>query len=315
MADFHPKDLIANMRPETLRVHAPSSVVFLCGGAMDAALANPSVLRDAFHRVATANGAAYSIVLAEAAKPLTNDAGYSDLLSFESDIAQVVGVILLFAESAGSLAELGAFAALKTVAPSVLAVLDDYYYNQVSFIRDGPVRYLEKKHGDESVHVLDRKEVGIDVNGSIQALDLVKFAASILPVVQQRLDSKIKWAKFDPTNSGHAILLIAGLCGDAGALTQTELRTYLNKFGVVDIRFDNFVYCAELLGWLRRVRKGNHIFFVFTGLETALDYHLMEDAPFKEKIRWRSDIRAFWKANDTARFNAISELTPKAVAP
>jgi hypothetical protein len=65
---------------------------------------------------------------------------------------------------------------------------------------------------------------------------------------------------------------------------------------------------------LRRVRKGNHIFFVFTGLENAVDYHLVEDAPFKEKIRWRSDIRAFWKNHDTARFNAISELTPKVVA-
>jgi hypothetical protein len=52
------------------------------------------------------------------------------------------GAILLFAESAGSLAELGAFAALKTVAPSLIAVLSDYYYEQSSFIRNGPVKYL-----------------------------------------------------------------------------------------------------------------------------------------------------------------------------
>ncbi len=71
--------------------------------------------------------------------------------------------------------------------------------------------------------------MGIAADGTIHDLDITKFAASILPVVQQRLDSKVKWAKFDAMNSGHAILLIAGLCSDAGALTQTELRTYLPK--------------------------------------------------------------------------------------
>lgn len=120
------------------------------------------------------------------------------------------------------------------------------------------------------------------------------------------------WTKFDPSNSGHSILLMVGLCYEMGALTQTELRKYLIKFGVTDLRFDNFAYCAELLGWLKRVRKGNHIFFVASSQDGALDYHLSDEAPFKEKIRWRSDIRAHWKAQDTPRFNAIAELSPKA---
>src|SRR5436190_6776347 len=104
------------MLPESVRVRAPSSIVFLCGGVIDARLDPPTALRDAFYRSIKTAPPAYTVVLAEDANPLTTDAGYGDLLSFESDIAQVVGLILLFAESAGSLAELGAFAALPTVA-------------------------------------------------------------------------------------------------------------------------------------------------------------------------------------------------------
>lgn len=310
MATFHPDNLLASMKPESLRVHAPNQVVFLCGGAIDNDLPAPIMLRDAFHRAVVALGAPYSIVLAEAAEPLTSDAGYKDLLSFESDIAQVVGLVLLFAESAGSLAELGAFAALGTIAPSLLAVLDEYYYNQVSFIRNGPVKYLEHRYGDEWVHVLDRLEVGIDDNGGISGINSVNFTASIMPAVQSRLDSQPKWTKLDPDNSGHSILLMVGLCREFGALTQTEIKKHLARFGVKDIRFENFYYCANLLGWLDKVRKGNHIFYVATGGSSALDYVLADTAPFKEKLRWRNDIRAYWKGNDSPRFNAIVQLTP-----
>jgi len=105
------------MLPESVRVRAPSSIVFLCGGVIDARLDPPTALRDAFYRSIKTAPPAYTVVLAEDANPLTTDAGYGDLLSFESDIAQVVGLILLFAESAGSLAELGAFAASQPLHP------------------------------------------------------------------------------------------------------------------------------------------------------------------------------------------------------
>lgn len=310
MAPFHPNNLLTSIKADSVRVHAPSQVVFLCGGAIDNSLETPVMLRDAFHRAAVALGVPYSIVLAEAAEPLTTDAGYKDLFSFESDIAQIVGLILLFAESAGSLAELGAFAAIDTIAPNLLAVLDEYYYNQVSFIRNGPVKFLEHRYGDEWVHVLDRLEVGIDENGGIAGINNTNFSASIMPAVQTRLDSRPNWTKLNNNVAGHAILLMVGLCREFGALTQSEIKKYLAHFGFIDIRFDNFFYCANLLGWLGKVRKGNHIFYVATGGTSAIDYHIVDTAPFREKLRWRHDIRAFWKANDTPRFNAIVQLTP-----
>ncbi len=152
-------------------VRPPTSVVFLCGGAISNSDENAKVFRDAFYRTVLGAPVDYRIILAEDAEPLTTDAGYNDLLSFESDIAQVVGAILLFVESPGSLAELGAFSAISTIAPSLIAVLDEYYYNQSSFVRNGPVKFLENKYGEEWVHVLDRTELGIGEDGSLAALD------------------------------------------------------------------------------------------------------------------------------------------------
>src|SRR5690606_32043688 len=131
--------------------HIPTSIVFLCGGVLSKTSRKPKMLRDAFYRLEKDTETNYRIVLAEEAKPLTSEAGYKDLLEFEQDIAQVVGLIVLFVESAGSLAELGAFAALPTVAPSLLAVVDEHYYFQESFVKNGPIKFLENKHGEEWV--------------------------------------------------------------------------------------------------------------------------------------------------------------------
>lgn len=311
MVPFSPEALIKGIRPDSVRVHAPTTIVFLCGGAIDASLPIPLTLRDAFYRITLKTSPKYSIVLAEDASPLTSDAGYHDLFSFESDIAQLVGLILLFAESAGSLAELGAFAALRTVSPSILAVLDDYYYGQVSFIRNGPVRYLENTHGEEWITVLDRKDVGISETSGLEGLKPSAFAGSILPVIERRLAANPKWSKFDRQNGGHAILLMTGLCQEYGALTQSEIRSYLTAFGVEEPRMLNFAYTAELLGWVKKVRKGNHIFYVATCDESALDYTLessaKQGAKPHDKVRWRADVREYWRKNDPSRLRAIAD--------
>lgn len=307
MANFDPAGLINTIKPESLRVHAPSVVVFLCGGAIDKNQTPPLFLRDAFLRGIEGMPLGFKIILAEDAKPLTTEAGYADLFQFESDIAQIVGLILLFAESPGSLAELGAFAALKEVAPRILAVLDDFYYNIVSFIRNGPVAYLENRYGEEWITVLERGYVGISEGNSLENLNSEILLSSILPIVEKRLSANNKWTKFDFKNSGHVILLMTGLCQEYGALTQTEIRGYLKKLGVDDTRFSNLIYCAELLGWVKKIRKGNHIFYAASQGESAIDYAVNTEGKAHDKVRWRIEVRAHWAAHDTTRIRAINE--------
>jgi hypothetical protein len=182
-------DAINSIRGDSLRVRPPSDVVFLCGGVLTAS-DPPAFLRDVFYRLSIAAPPPYKVILAEEANPLTADAGYEDLLRFEADIAQVVGLIVLFVESAGSLAELGAFAALPEVAPSLLAILNDYYYARSSFVRNGPVKYLENNYGEEWIVSLDTTDLGIATDGALNSLNEIKFYESLTPIITSRLDKR-----------------------------------------------------------------------------------------------------------------------------
>lgn len=307
MALSNPFDLLDAIEPLSVRIHAPTKVLFLCGGEEDGESEIPLSLRDAFYRIAKDRALDYEIVLAEGAKPLEADAGYQDLFQFESDIAQVVALILLFAESPGSLAELGAFSAIETIAPSLLAVSDDFYYDRVSFIRNGPIRFLENKYGEEWINILERADVGIGQEGEIDALNHERLFSAVEGSIDERLKSLKKWKKFDASCPGHLIIMMVGFCQEFGALTKSEIKKCLEKFSDKELRMKNFLYCAELLGWLKRIRKGHHIYYASTVPESALDFHVAEGIDLKEKVRWRSDIREYWKANESSRMRAISD--------
>lgn len=307
MAAFDPQNLLNDLRIESIRVRIPTPVVFLCGGALSPEAASPTMLRDAFYRFEKDSETKYKIVLAEAAFPLSAEAGYGDLLQFEQDIAQVVGLIVLFVESAGSLAELGAFSALPTVAPRLLAILDEYHYEQRSFVKNGPITFLENKHGEEWVLSLERKFIGIDDDGNISALKPKEFLQSVKPVIEKRLTSIDTSNKLDVTFSGHAILLIVGLCQEFGALTITEIRECLLVVGFVDMRIKNYIYCAKLLGWIDIRRKGNNIYYVGIPDRPSIEYQLKAGPSDRDKLRWRSEIRQHWRETDGSRFRAITE--------
>lgn len=293
-----------------MRVHAPSSVIFVCGGANAPEDQPPSSLRDGFLRAAV-DGILinHTIIVAEVAKPLTPEGGYEDLFEFENDIAGAVSLILLFSESAGSLAELGAFAALEKVAPKLLAVIDDYYYGESSFVRNGPIAYLERKFGDEWVFRLERADVGIGEDNLASDCDFGKLIEILVPEIESRVDSNPSNQIFDPSVPGHVIILMSGLIREFGALKLGEIKQYIGNFteDYSEKRIRNFLFCAEMMGWIKKVKKGNHLYYVSKEIDHAISYSMKSRKANKDKIRWRSEIRDFWRLNEAARFNAIAE--------
>lgn len=273
------------------------------------------MLRDVYYRFRKSelNDLPYRIVLAEDAEPLTTDAGYPDLLSFESDIAQIVGLIVLFVESAGSFAELGAFSALETIAPNLLAVILDHYYDQKSFIKNGPIKYLEERHGEEAVLSLEIASLDMKTATDVASANSKELAKSLEETIVFRMERLAKWRAFDPSSEGHKILIMTGLCQEYGALTQTELRKLLQLLNVhiEPARLKNFIYCSELLGWVKMIRKGHQKYVValnHANQEKALDWKFHAESPFKDRLRWRADIRAHWKKHDALRHRAITEV-------
>ena len=70
------------------------------------------------------------------------DNAFPDLFELENYLAHLADVIVLFVESPGSIAELGAFAASDTLRPKLLAVRNTFYASEQSFIADGPIRKI-----------------------------------------------------------------------------------------------------------------------------------------------------------------------------
>mgnify|MGYP003657507172 CR=1 FL=1 len=129
-------DLPDGIDAATLRVYAPTQVIFLCGGPTQPAdgASRPESLRDAFQRIRHRKEInKYRIRLAEEVIPFFPNADYRDLLNFESDIAQICELIMLFSESYGSLCELGAFAMDPEISRKMLTIISRHNYDQRSF--------------------------------------------------------------------------------------------------------------------------------------------------------------------------------------
>ncbi|MCD0490596.1 retron St85 family effector protein [Pedobacter sp. MC2016-14] len=76
-----------------------------------------------------------------------------DLLSLENLLADSVDVVVVIPESAGSFAELGAFANNEKLRKKMVCVLDKKYHKDKSFINQGPVKLLKRTNHKAVVHV------------------------------------------------------------------------------------------------------------------------------------------------------------------
>lgn len=316
MAEFDPDEFVGSIDKDSLRVSLPSKTIFLCGGKLEVEPNPPQSLRDAFFRQLRLSPRDYRVILAEEAEPLSPDGLYDDLFRFESDFAQIVSLIVLFVESAGSLAEFGAFAALEPVAARLLPAVKDHYYNQKSFIKDGPVRFLETNHGDEAVLILESGHLGLPANSdTLEGLDAPRLHAIVSEVVEERLAAQPTSSRFDAKIPGHIMLLLTGLCQEYGALLKKEIRQYIKELCNLpdedeylrEKRINNFIYCVCLVGWIVKIKKGNNTYYVSTGNGAAIDYKFKHDVKLKDKLRWRTDIRDHWRTQEGARSRAISE--------
>jgi hypothetical protein len=125
-----------------VRFTYPRKFLFLCGGAIPRTPTDNKAinLRDYLYRIKQLQRRLNAdVVLAETATTLYRDSQYRDLISFEEDIARIASIVLVIPESAGSLAELGAFATNATILHALRVVVQDKYANDESFIRFGPI--------------------------------------------------------------------------------------------------------------------------------------------------------------------------------
>jgi hypothetical protein len=113
-------------------------VVFLCGGYQ-------SPRRDALSQYLERNTDDTLVFYAEAVwAVIATGVPTTNALAVEEKLAQLADIVIIFVESPGTFAEIGAFALSDPLRAKLLPILDQSFKANESFLTSGPVRWIDK---------------------------------------------------------------------------------------------------------------------------------------------------------------------------
>lgn len=306
-------EFLMQMDLKAIWVRAPTKFILLCGGHMSEKHEDdPKSLRDVFFKII--DGAIppdASLVRAEDINAFyIKRANYDDFLRFESDIAQLCEIILLFCESAGSFCELGSFCSVEEIRRRTLVVIEEQHFEAESYIRLGPLQALLNEDDAAVVTFTFPSLSGSPSN--LKSVDSDKLKKLIRPKIDKRLASIPSQTTFDVSKEGHIIKAMVGFCQEFGALERTEILLALQHIGieVSDDQLNRFLLCAGELRWVKQVRKGDR-WLVFSNKSLdrdAAQFTLNEGIIPAGRSKRRAAILESWRQNDEDRYNAILEV-------
>ena len=238
-----------NVDVGSVRVYPPKRYVLLCGGEISSILEpKPKSLRDAFLRgiSSTALKNSYTLQIEDILEFFDKDSPYIDLVKFESDIAQVCELVLLFAESPGSFAELGRFSVIEGIFEKLLLIVQSKYLSKSSFITNGPVASLRRTYPNSVFSFADATTA--IKNGLVSTVSEKLLANTIAPSIEMRLKQTENHTTLDVVKFNHLCKLYVGLLREAYCLKDDELIILMHEFGsVVDRELLNRIaFCCSI---------------------------------------------------------------------
>ncbi len=233
--------------------------------------------------------------------------GYSNLVDFEIDAGNLARAIVLFSESPGSFAELGAFCTNSALTERLFVVVAREHYNAISFIAYGPLKKIEDLKHDHSICVLD----------SLDPARIQNQLPDVFTALNEKLETLPKTLTFQPTRHRDQFLLVADLVDLFGALTERELHSLVQAMGVsLDYpalnRITSQLLRFELIAYVPGVTKR---FFVAPVKRLSyLNYASPKDLPSFDRVRFKLIKAMPWLLADRLRNDAYSEVHSKAMA-
>lgn len=243
-----------------IHVRRPQKFIFFCGGVFGENNLKPKSLRQYLLKTKEIEkNLPARIILAEAANQLYRDTEFGDLISFEEEIAVISSLVLVIAESAGSLAELGAFATSDQIRPSLSVIMRSDYFDQNSFVRYGPV---------EKLRIEDDRRVGSfpwRTNSSEHVIlsSLRGHNRSILRFIKAQLDIKPEEFLYNSNDRYKLFLIILWILHLSRAISITEIEAYIEGLGINISRKDlkNKLFCLKIAGWANTYPYSNKIYW------------------------------------------------------
>lgn len=210
--------------------------------------------------------------------------GYDDLLAFERDSCHLARAIVLFPESPGSLAELGALAVDDSIVDRLLVVVQSKFLEaeqRESFLNLGPLKRADDRGLRCVIGTASRTELPADDFDTV-----LTFLDARLPAVRRT-------EKLRLDNPTHRLLLVADLIDLLLISRPAELQAALLHFDLT-LNLDELERIAKLLdffGLARIEHRGMEQFFVRRARadRTWVDYTSKEGRPRFDRSRFKLD--------------------------
>ena len=300
-------ELFAKIDLQASRLKPYEGFIFLCGGQTDIRSHEPVSIRDAMYRELAKDGAVEKrIRVAEHYKDWSHESLYRDLVSFERHLAELSSVIVLVLESPGSIAELGLFSVVEEFQGKLLVFIETDHYKSSSFIKLGPIDYLEKVHSNSAE--CHRWMVEVDHQPKFDAQAAQELQPELAEAVLKRARKPAPEHTFRPASWLDTALLICDFLSLCSALTLREMRGILEQLGhaKAESELKQFLFLLEKVGLIAVEPKGDQRFYV--GIEDRQFYRFhLREGPV-DFSRFRADQIADYAQNDKKRFRAIQEV-------
>lgn len=185
--------------------------------------------------------------------------GYDDLLLFERDACLLARLVVLFAESPGAFAELGAFALDKAITKKLVVILAARYREndfKKSFLTLGPLKRLQNIDED-AVCV-----VGSHLASSLEAHDIEGIFSSVTRKISTLRDATHILDIDDPS---HRLLIMADIIDLLIVSTESDVQRALHFLGFPTAALSDSKRHAKLLNFLNLAHlreRGNERYLV-----------------------------------------------------
>lgn len=283
------------------RIKNYTGFVLFCGGEFDPISIKPLSARDAVLRYICDNNLdkSYRIIQAEDIQEWINYGIYKNLIDFEEDLADLASLVVLFVESPGSIAELGAFCVINKISKKLIVFVRDYYCKYDSYIKLGPIKYLEEKN-KESIRIYPWDQI---TEECIIEKDVV---SGITEDIEKYLNKLPKTNKFDSINHGHIMILLTDLIDIALAAKFNEIRNWLDLLGLDNdySLLQKYLFTLVKLELIKEVNHGD-VYYIINEQKEYLEFNLTNNKPF-DRMRIKAEMSRYYKEHDNRRLYVIS---------
>jgi hypothetical protein len=238
---------------------------------------------------------------------------YKDLVTFERHLAALSDVVVIFVESAGSIAELGAFSHVDDLRAKIVAfVQNSHYDDNRSYIKLGPLAYLDE---------LDNTSVNAfpwefsKRSSALHVPSIRSDISSIIDTIIGRAESRHSQESFKSDRLDHRLLLTYDLVCLMFALTSHEIRKFLLKLGIECDKkeVEQFLFILERLGFIIGQKYGNPYYYVPKEDGQFVRYGLRNPDDDFRRMELQQQINNFYRAEDPNRVKAINRATKRGV--